>query len=248
MFSESFHDMSTLFIADLHLSPQELAITSKFLRFLQRDAIYADALYILGDLFEAWIGDDDLEPLYDEIAVALKTLQKSGVPCYFIHGNRDFLIGERFACASGMQLLPQENVLEIYGRHILILHGDTLCADDRIYQKFRSIVRHPVTTKLFLTLPLCLRSKIATKMRYYSKKANPYKPKSFLDVSTTKVVQAMLNHGVFFMIHGHTHLPAIQRLYVNKHQACRMALGCWPYEGSIIRVNARAIEQIPCFL
>lgn len=140
--------MSTLFIADLHLCAQEPAITAGFLRFLQREAVHADALYILGDLFEAWIGDDDPEPLHAEIAAALKALQQAGVPCYFIHGNRDFLLGKRFARAS-MQLLPEEKVLELYGRRILILHGDTLCTDDQAYQQFRRKVHNPLIQKLF---------------------------------------------------------------------------------------------------
>ena len=124
----------TLFIADLHLCQEEPAITAGFLRFLQREAQTADALYILGDLFEAWIGDDDPNPLHQQIATALRTLP---LPVWFIHGNRDFLLGQRYARASGMTLLPEEQVLNLYGRSILIMHGDTLCTDDEGYQRFR---------------------------------------------------------------------------------------------------------------
>lgn len=236
--------MSTLFIADLHLCPQKPAITAGFLGFLQRDVIHADTLYILGDLFEAWTGDDDPEPLYNEIAAALKALQQAGVPCYFIHGNRDFLLGERFASASGMQLLPEETVLELYGRHILLLHGDTLCTDDQTYQQFRRKVRNPLIQKLFLALPLRWRLKIATKMRARSQQANQCKPEAIMDVNPQAVKQAMLHHGVHWMIHGHTHRPAMHRLDLNNSQAHRVVLGAWHVEGSMIKVSADAVELI----
>lgn len=125
--------MATLFIADLHLQTEEPAITAGFLRFLHGEARQADALYILGDLFEAWIGDDDPNPLHRQIAAALNALAESGVPCYFLHGNRDFLVGQRFARESGMILLPEEKLLDLYGRKVLIMHGDTLCTDDAGY-------------------------------------------------------------------------------------------------------------------
>ncbi len=142
--------MATLFIADLHLQTEEPAIVAGFLRFLAVEARQADALYILGDLFEAWIGDDDPNPLHREMAVAIKSLVDSGVPCFFIHGNRDFLIGKRFARESGMTLLPQEKVLDLYGRNVLIMHGDTLCTDDAGYQAFRAKVHNPWVQRLFL--------------------------------------------------------------------------------------------------
>ncbi len=132
--------MATLFIADLHLQTEEPAITAGFLRFLRGEAKSADALYILGDLFEAWIGDDDPNPLHREMAAAIHALVDSGVPCYFIHGNRDFLIGKRYARESGMTLLPEEQVLDLYGRKVLIMHGDTLCTDDTGYLAFRAKV------------------------------------------------------------------------------------------------------------
>ena len=146
--------MTTLFIADLHLCTEEPAITAGFLRFLAGEARQADALYILGDLFEAWIGDDDPNPLHRV---------DSGVPCFFIHGNRDFLIGKRFARESGMTLLPQEKVLNLYGRQVLILHGDTLCTDDAGYQAFRAKVHQRWLQTLFLALPLCIRKRVAAR-------------------------------------------------------------------------------------
>lgn len=167
--------MATLFIADLHLCVEEPAITAGFLRFLAGEARKADALYILGDLFEAWIGDDDPNPLHRKMAAAIKAVSDSGVPCYFIHGNRDFLLGKRFARESGMTLLPEEKVLELYGRRVLIMHGDTLCTDDAGYQAFRAKVHKPWLQTLFLALPLFVRKRIAARMRANSKEANSSK-------------------------------------------------------------------------
>ncbi|QXN62825.1 MULTISPECIES: UDP-2,3-diacylglucosamine diphosphatase [Serratia] len=236
--------MSTLFIADLHLCAQEPAITAGFLRFLQREAVHADALYILGDLFEAWIGDDDPEPLHREIAAALKALHQAGVPCYFIHGNRDFLLGKRFARQSGMILLPEEQVVELYGRKILILHGDTLCTDDQAYQEFRKKVHNTWIQRAFLALPLRWRLKIAAKMRARSQQSNQYKSTAIMDVNPQAVEQAMLRHNVHWMIHGHTHRPAVHPLALPNGKAHRTVLGAWHTQGSMIKVTADAVELI----
>ncbi|AHG21501.1 UDP-2,3-diacylglucosamine hydrolase [Chania multitudinisentens RB-25] len=236
--------MNTLFIADLHLCAQEPAITAGFLRFLQREAVHADALYILGDLFEAWIGDDDPEPLHAEIAAALKMLQQAGTPCYFIHGNRDFLLGKRFAQASGMVLLPEQQVIERYGRKILIMHGDTLCTDDQAYQEFRRKVHNTWLQKLFLALPLRWRLKIAATMRARSQHTNQYKSEAIMDVNPQAVEQAMLRHHVQWLIHGHTHRPAVHQLTLNDTTAHRVVLGAWHTEGSMVKVTAEAVELI----
>lgn len=185
--------MATLFIADLHLCVEEPAITAGFLRFLAGEARKADALYILGDLFEAWIGDDDPNPLHRQMAAAIKAVSDSGVPCYFIHGNRDFLLGKRFARESGMTLLPEEKVLELYGRRVLIMHGDTLCTDDAGYQAFRTKVHKPWLQTLFLALPLFVRKRIAARMRANSKEANSSKSLAIMDVNQNAVVSAMEN-------------------------------------------------------
>ncbi len=184
--------MATLFIADLHLCVEEPAITAGFLRF-SGEARKADALYILGDLFEAWIGDDDPNPLHRQMAAAIKAVSDSGVPCYFIHGNRDFLLGKRFARESGMTLLPEEKVLELYGRRVLIMHGDTLCTDDAGYQAFRAKVHKPRLQTLFLALPLFVRKRIAARMRANSKEANSSKSLAIMDVNQNAVVSAMEN-------------------------------------------------------
>lgn len=236
--------MTTLFIADLHLSEQEPAITAGFLRFLAGEARRADALYILGDLFEAWIGDDDPQPLHAEIAAALKALSASGVHCYFIHGNRDFLLGRRFARASGMTLLPEEQVLDLYGRRVLIMHGDTLCTDDEGYQRFRKKVRNPLIQKIFLALPLRLRLKIAGKMRADSQQANQQKSLAIMDVNPQAVTAVMQRHQVRWLIHGHTHRPAIHTLALLGGDAHRAVLGAWHQEGSMVAVNAHGVELI----
>ena len=236
--------MATLFIADLHLQTEEPAITAGFLRFLAGTAREADALYILGDLFEAWIGDDDPNPLHQQIAQAIKAVVDSGVPCYFIHGNRDFLLGQRFAQACGMQLLPQEQVLNLYGRNVLIMHGDTLCTDDAGYQAFRAKVHQSWLQKLFLTLPLFIRRRIAAKMRAGSKAANSSKSLSMMDVNQHAVVEAMEKHQVQWLIHGHTHRPAVHELTANNAPAFRAVLGAWHSEGSMVRVSESDVELI----
>lgn len=236
--------MATLFIADLHLHTEEPAITAGFLHFLDGVAREADALYILGDLFEAWIGDDDPNPLHQRVAAAIRALVDSGVPCYFIHGNRDFLLGKRFARESGMQLLPQEKVLELYGRKVLIMHGDTLCTDDAGYQAFRAKVHQPWLQALFLALPLFIRHRVAAKMRADSRAANSSKSLAIMDVNQRAVIEAMEKHRVQWLIHGHTHRPAVHQLTANEAPAFRAVLGAWHSEGSMIRVSESDVELV----
>ena len=236
--------MATLFIADLHLSTEELAITAGFLRLLEGEARTAEALYILGDLFEAWIGDDDPNPLHAAIAAAIRALVESGVPCYFIHGNRDFLIGKRFARQSGMMLLPAEKVLTLYGERVLIMHGDTLCTDDVGYQRFRAKVQQRWLQTLFLSLPLFIRQRIAAKMRAGSKASNQTKSDAIMDVNQQAVSEVMHQHHVRHLIHGHTHRPAIHDLQIEGHPARRYVLGAWHQEGSMIKASENGIELL----
>lgn len=236
--------MTTFFIADIHLCAQEPAITAGFLRFLREDAPQADALYILGDLFEAWIGDDDPQPLHGDIAAALNTLHQQGVPCFFIHGNRDFLVGRRFARDSSMQILPETKLLQLYGRRLLILHGDTLCTDDIGYQKFRKKVRNPLIQKIFLALPLKWRLSIAARMRADSKASNRGKSLDVMDVNPQAVINAMQENRAEWMIHGHTHRPAIHDVPLNGKTGHRAVLGAWHEEGSMITVSADGIELV----
>lgn len=234
--------MATLFIGDLHLSEQEPAITAGFLRFLREEAAQADALYILGDLFDAWIGDDDPQPLHHTVAAALLTLHKQGVPCYFVHGNRDFLLGKRFARQSGMTLLPEENCIALYGREYLVLHGDTLCTDDAAYQRFRRRVHNPLIQRLFLWLPLKFRLRIAARMRSASQQANQIKSFDIMDVNPQQVAERLRHFQVNTMIHGHTHRPAIHTLTVDGETAQRAVLGAWHEEGSFIKVTPDGVS------
>ncbi|EIV7251114.1 MULTISPECIES: UDP-2,3-diacylglucosamine diphosphatase [Klebsiella] len=236
--------MATLFIADLHLQTEEPAITAGFLRFLQGEARQADALYILGDLFEAWIGDDDPNPLHQQIASAIKAVVDAGVPCYFIHGNRDFLVGQRFARQSGMLLLAEEERLDLYGREVLIMHGDTLCTDDPGYLAFRAKVHTPWIQRLFLALPMLIRRRIAARMRADSKAANSSKSMDIMDVNPQAVVDVMERHHVQWLIHGHTHRPAVHELQANGQPAWRVVLGAWHSEGSMVKVTPDDVELI----
>lgn len=236
--------MTTLFIADLHLSVHEPAITAGFLRFLRSEAMSADALYILGDLFDAWIGDDDPQPLHATVATALRELHQHGVRCYFVHGNRDFLIGKHFAQQSRMILLPTETVLDLYGQRILILHGDTLCTDDPAYQKFRRRVHNKFIQRLFLLLPLRFRLKIAKKMRSASQYANQSKSQQIMDVNAEEVIRRLDYYQVNTMIHGHTHRPKIHQIATEHIHAQRAVLGAWHHEGSMIKVTGQHIELI----
>jgi len=236
--------VATLFIADLHLQTEEPAITAGFLRFLQGEARQADALYILGDLFEAWIGDDDPNPLHQQIASAIKAVVDAGEPCYFIHGNRDFLVGQRFARQSGMLLLAEEERLDLYGREVLIMHGDTLCTDDPGYLAFRAKVHTPWIQRLFLALPLLIRRRIAARMRADSKAANSSKSMDIMDVNPQAVVDVMERHHVQWLIHGHTHRPAVHELQANGQPAWRVVLGAWHSEGSMVKVTPDDVELI----
>lgn len=216
----------------------------RFSAFLQGEARQADALYILGDLFEAWIGDDDPNPLHQQIASAIKAVVEAGVPCYFIHGNRDFLVGQRFARQSGMILLAEEERLDLYGREVLIMHGDTLCTDDQGYLAFRAKVHTPWIQRLFLALPLFIRRRIAARMRADSKAANSSKSMEIMDVNPQAVVDAMERHHVQWLIHGHTHRPAVHELQANGQPAWRVVLGAWHSEGSMVKVTPDDVELI----
>ncbi len=232
-------DRATLFISDLHLDPQRPALTDLLLKFLEQPAWDAEALYILGDLFEAWIGDDDDAEPGSTVAAALRTLTKVGVPVYFLHGNRDFLLGERFAAASGVQLLPESVVIELAGESVLLLHGDTLCIDDGEYQVFRAQVRHPAWQAQILALPLAQRRVLAGQLRETSRQVAQQKATDIIDVNLAEVDRVMRAHGVQRLIHGHTHRPAIHNFRLDGQAARRAVLGDWQdSQGSVLRCDA----------
>lgn len=231
--------MVTLFISDLHLEPTQSASTALFLDFLERRARQAKALYILGDLFEAWIGDDDDAELSRTAAAALRKLTDQGVPTYFLHGNRDFLLGERFAAASGIQLLPESVVINLAGERVLLLHGDALCTDDVEYQAFRAQVRDPAWRARTLALPLAHRRALAGQMRETSRQAAQQKAADIMDVNLTAVDQALRAHGVRRLIHGHTHRPAIHHWMLDGQPARRAVLSDWhDHQGGVLVCDA----------
>ncbi|MFB0998660.1 MAG: UDP-2,3-diacylglucosamine diphosphatase, partial [Colwellia sp.] len=215
----------TYFIADLHLAQNRPDITACFLSFLENDAPKAQTLYILGDLFEYWIGDDDKNPFVIEVANALKTLNLLGTHIYFIHGNRDFLLGKRFAKACGMQLLPEKDLIDLYGKPVLIMHGDTLCTRDIAYQAFRKKSRSWWWQAIIKNLPLFVRKTIAENYRKKSASATALKSQEIMDVTETEVICQLELHNSQLLIHGHTHRPKIHNIQANKISAQRIVLG-----------------------
>lgn len=237
--------MSTLFISDLHLDDSRPEITTLFLDFLKRDASSAETLYILGDFFEAWVGDDDDSELGKTVTQALRELSDSGVPVFFMRGNRDFLIGADFANRAGLQILPDPCVLELYGTPTLLMHGDLLCSDDTAYQAFRVQVRSDVWQSQFLSQPLQARQAFAAQARAASKQHQSGlmddKQESIMDVTQATVDTIMKRYGVSRLIHGHTHRPAIHPFHADGISLQRIVLGDWYSQGSVLRVDADGV-------
>ena len=227
----------TLFIADLHLHRDRDDITDLFCHFLENDAIGCDALYILGDLFEVWFGDDNPCPMIKRVSERLKALNDTGVPIYYIHGNRDFTIGKRFCKQSGMILLPESKVIDLYGTPALIMHGDSLCTRDVAYQKFRKRSRNPIVKFLLLSLPFKTRQKIAGDIRNKSKASNKKISLEIMDVTQSEVEKDMTNAGVQLLIHGHTHRPDRHHFDLHGQPAERIVLGDWYDQGSALVVT-----------
>jgi len=232
----------TLFISDLHLDPATPAIARQFLRFLDGQARGAGALYILGDLFEVWLGDDDPDPAAREIVNALRALTAAGVPCFFMHGNRDFLVGERFARETGCRLLEDGTVVEVSGERILLMHGDALCTDDRGYQRLRRIVRNPVMQWVFRHISLEQRRGLARRLRAGSRVHVGEAAPEIMDVNDGAVTAAFRRAHVTTLVHGHTHRPAIHRLAVNGTAARRIVLGDWHAQGSVLEWGPDGVE------
>ncbi|UTW45730.1 UDP-2,3-diacylglucosamine diphosphatase [bacterium SCSIO 12696] len=230
--------MTTLFISDLHLAPERPEITQAFYEFLENEAKQADALYILGDLFESWVGDDDPSEFLANIKSRLRALTTSGTHLYFTHGNRDFMVGKRFAKATGCTLLPEHHVIDLYGQRVLLLHGDTLCTDDIDYQKFRRKVRNPLGTGLLRCIPLKKRLQIAADWRDKSMNANSNKASNIMDVNGDAVERLFAKYHVDKMIHGHTHRPA--RHHHNGGE--RIVLGDWHHHGWILTADQNNLE------
>ncbi|MFZ1723848.1 MAG: UDP-2,3-diacylglucosamine diphosphatase [Dokdonella sp.] len=229
--------MTTLFISDLHLDPSRPEIIAIFRRFIADEAVNADALYILGDLFEAWIGDDADDETGKQFVDAMRPLREARKPCFYMHGNRDFLLGERFARESGMTLLPDLSVINLYGTPTLLMHGDSLCTDDAAYQAFRKQVRSAEWQRQFLSQGIEKRQAFATQARNESQRHTRDSSKAaIMDVNQQAVEAAMKSAKVRRLIHGHTHRPATHSFDLNNAPATRTVLGDWYEQESVMRI------------
>lgn len=227
--------MTALFISDLHLTAGDAETTRRFTDFLDGPARAARELYILGDLFEAWIGDDDDDPRLEPIVAAIARLTASGVACAIMHGNRDFLLGPKFCAATGTRLLGDFERIDLFGRKVLLTHGDLLCSDDTRYMTLRAELRSPQWQRDFLARPLAERRQIASDLRQLSATEIAAKDAYIMDVNPTTVEQTMREHGVHLLVHGHTHRPAVHEFELDCQPATRIVLSAWYHDPSILR-------------
>ena len=228
--------MRSLYISDLHLSEERAEANERFFRFIEDDAAGADALYVLGDLFEYWIGDDDLDSPFNAVVIGFfRRLTAAGTRLYFMHGNRDFLVGERFAAATGAALLADPTVMD----GVLLMHGDTLCTDDADYQAWRRTARDPAWQSGFLAKPLAARRATVQGMREKSKEVVSAKPAEIMDVNDEAVRRALRQHGVSRLVHGHTHRPGLHRLQVDGRPCERWVLPDWYGRGGYLEIATR---------
>ena len=232
-----------LFISDLHLAPERPHINETFFRFLRDTAARADSLYVLGDLFENWVGDDDLaDPFNLAIADALSALARSGVKLYFMQGNRDVLAGRGFAEYCGAALLPDPTLIDLYGTRTLLMHGDTLCTDDVEYQKFRIYARNPAFQQQFLSQPIGQRKQQMLEMRMKSEQHKQGQAAEIMDVAPMTVEKVLREFGYPRMIHGHTHRPARHVHTVDGHRCERWVLNDWYQRGGFLRCDAASCK------
>ena len=222
----------TLFISDLHLDPARPAVTRAFARFLDRHRS-CQCLYILGDLFEAWLGDDDDAPLAIEVRQLLREFVDAGPTLAIMPGNRDFLIGRRFCESAGAELLADPTLIDLYGERVLLMHGDSLCTEDREYRQFRHTVRDPAWQAELLGHSLAERRELAARLRSMSREANSNKAEDIMDVAPEAAVTVMRRYGVSQLIHGHTHRPARHEIA----SGLRWVLGDWADQGWVLEVN-----------
>jgi len=233
--------MTTLFISDLHLSAERPVIVALFQKFLKERAINADALYILGDLFEVWLGDDYCEPGIEPVLQALKDFSDSGKPLFVLHGNRDFLMGHDFEKHTGSKILADPSIINVANQQALITHGDTLCTDDTAYMAFRNMVRNPDWQSDFLSRPIEERITFARQARSESISQTQQKPMDIMDVNQNAVEQVMSEHRIELLIHGHTHRPATHQFTYKGKSLTRIVLGDWYAQGSVL-----ACDDIAC--
>ncbi|MCP4697264.1 MAG: UDP-2,3-diacylglucosamine diphosphatase [Gammaproteobacteria bacterium] len=231
-----------LFIADLHLDAAHPVLLRLFVDFLAHRATQAEALYILGDLFEVWVGDDDDAPVCQAVKDALRMLSAQKIPIFIMHGNRDFLLGNDFFADSGCQCLPDPAVIDLYGVPTLVMHGDTLCTADTGYQEFRRQMRNPVWQQAFLSKPLAERRAIAQSLRAQSMAHTQAKSEDIMDAAPEAISEALKKHSVLQLIHGHTHRPGIHAIQLNGHTAKRIVLGDWYAKGNMLVCTPEACQ------
>lgn len=227
--------MARLFVSDLHLDAASPEANEQFLSFLTTHAAGAEALYILGDMFESWVGDDETDSEKARVCAGIRALTSSGVACFVMHGNRDFLLGRGFCERTGVNLLPDPVVAELDGERVLVTHGDALCTDDHSYQELRSIVRTPGWQEKFLALPLTIREQFANRAREGSKAHTTRTAPVIMDVNQDAVLKAFRATDTRRMIHGHTHRPGRHEYTVDGEKAERIVLGAWYEQGSYLR-------------
>lgn len=227
----------TLFVSDIHLDMKRPALVDLFNQFLYKRAVHADALYILGDLFEYWIGDDAVGVEYQPTLDALRKVTQSTTAVYFLHGNRDFLIAEKFARQTGVTLLTEEHVVRIYDQDVLLMHGDTLCMDDIAYQRFRKKTHSKLLQWIVLHLPISTRESLALKLRDTSVQATSEKQADIMDVNQAAVEAALLRNQSKLLIHGHTHRPGIHDFTIHSQPCKRIVLGDWYTQGNVLSLT-----------
>lgn len=236
--------MATLFISDLHIDASRRPIIRQFTEFLQTEARAADALYILGDLFDSWVGDDAPDAGQSAAIVAIKALTSSGVPCFVMHGNRDFLLGPQFCADTGARLLPDPLIVTLYGEPVLVMHGDALCTDDRAYQRLRATVRDEDWQRHFLALSVAARRALAGAARTGSKAHMASMEDAITDVNAESVAAALRAAGTSILLHGHTHRPGVHSLSVDERACTRIVLGDWHAQGSLVRWDSSGPELL----
>jgi UDP-2,3-diacylglucosamine hydrolase len=236
--------VAALFISDLHIDASLPAISKQFLSFLAAEARHAEALYILGDLFESWVGDDAPDTAQSAAIEGIHTLTSGGVPCFVMHGNRDFLLAEQFCRMSGAQLLPDPVLVTLYGEPILVMHGDALCTDDHAYQRLRATVREADWQRQFLALSIAGRRALAGAARAGSQAHTAALEYAITDVNAASVESALRGAATTTLLHGHTHRPAIHALQVDGRACTRIVLGDWYDQGSLLRWDRNGPELV----
>jgi len=239
--------VTTLFVSDLHLEADRPEIADQFLRFLETEAQGADALYILGDLFESWVGDDDPNEHYAWIRQALRKLTRKNIPVFFMHGNRDFMVGATFAEQTGITILDDPSIKEIHGDMVLLSHGDVYCTDDIEYQAVRKMTRDPDWQAMMLQKSLEERVAFAAQARAASLAHGGTINEDITDVNSDAIDGALREAGVSIMLHGHTHRPAVHDLEIDGTPARRIVLGDWYEQGSVVRwdENGPVLAKMP---